>query len=90
MELAATEADLTQWQEVLRLAIQLTGNCHAAYTKAGPKVRARFNQAVLEAVYLRDGKVARAEFTEVFKALFSRPSSNNAVKVPPRGFGQQG
>jgi hypothetical protein len=42
----------------------------------------RFNQAVLKAVYLEDGKVKRAEFTDVFAALFSRPSSNKWVKCP--------
>jgi hypothetical protein len=48
-------------------------------------VRRRFNDAVLEAVYIRDGKIGRAEFSEVF-APFSRPSSNKALKVDPRGF----
>ncbi len=74
-ELEHTEADLEGWQEVLGLAIKLAGNCHAAYLKANPKVRRRFNDAVLESVYIEDGRVARADFTEVFEALFSRPSS---------------
>ncbi|CAN5620734.1 hypothetical protein BH24ACT26_BH24ACT26_15880 [soil metagenome] len=85
-ELAATEADLDKWQEVLSVAIRLAGSCHAAYLKASPKVRRRFNEAVLKAVYLKGGKVKRAEFTDVFEALFSRPSSNKWVKVPPAGF----
>jgi hypothetical protein len=49
-------------------------------------VRCRFNQAVLKAVYVEDGKVKRAEYTDVFAALFSRPSSNEWIKVPPAGF----
>jgi hypothetical protein len=65
----------------------LAGSCHAAYLKANPKVRRRFNQAVLKAVYIEDGKVMRAEYTDVFAALFSRPSSfqssNKWIKVPP-------
>jgi hypothetical protein len=89
-ELAATEADLDKWQEVLTLAIKLAGSCHPAYLKASPKVRRRFNEAVLKAVYIRDGKVARAEFTDVFAALFSRPSSNKWVKVPPVGTERKG
>lgn len=80
-ELEHTEADLEGWQEVLSLAIKLADNCHAAYLKANPKVRRRFNDAVLESLYTEDGKVARAEFTEVFQALFSRPSSNKALSV---------
>ncbi len=85
-ELAATEADPGEWQEALKLAIRLAGSCHAAYLKARPKVRARFNQAVLQAVYIRDRQVQRAEFTEVFDALFSRPSSNRRAVVGPDGF----
>jgi site-specific DNA recombinase len=84
-ELEHTEADLEGWQEVLSLAIRLAGNCHAAYLKANPKVRRRFNDAVLESVYIEDGKVSRAEFTEVFEALFSRLSSNKALSVDPIG-----
>ncbi len=84
-ELKTTEGDLDGWQEVLRTAIRLAGNCHAAYTKARPSVRRRFNDAVLEAVYIKDRKIGRTEFCEVFAPLFSRPSSNKALKVDPGG-----
>src|SRR6185369_5241159 len=50
------------------------------------RVRRRFNGAVLEAVYIKDRRIGRAEFSEVFAPLFSRPSSNKALKVDPRGF----
>ena len=80
-ELEATKGDLESWQEVLRTAIQLAGNCHAAYLKARPSVRRRFNDAVLQAVFVKDRRFARAEFSEVFAPLFSRPSSNKALKV---------
>jgi hypothetical protein len=43
------------------------------YLKARPKVRTRFNQAGLEAMYVKDRQLQRVEFTEVFEALFSRP-----------------
>jgi hypothetical protein len=85
-ELEVTEADLVGWQDVLSMAIRLAGNCHAAYLKARPNVRRRFNEAVLEAIYVKDRKLARAEFSEVFAPLFSRPSSNKPLKVDPRGF----
>jgi len=84
-ELEATKGDLESWQEVLRTAIQLAGNCHAAYLKARPSVRRRFNDAVLQAVFVKDRRFARAEFSEVFAPLFSRPSSNKALKVDVRG-----
>ena len=85
-ELAGVEGDLDGWQDVLRTAIRLAGNCHAAYLRGRPSVRRRFNDAVLEAVFIRDRRVGRAEFSEVFAPLFSRPSSNKALKVDPRGF----
>ena len=85
-ELEVTEDELEGWQDVLRMAIQLSANCYAAYLKARPSIRRRFNEAVLEAVYVKDRKIARAEFSEVFAPLFSRPSSNKTLKVDPRGF----
>jgi len=84
-ELQATEGDLEGWQDVLRTAIRLAGNCHAAYLKARPSVRRRFNDAVLDAVYIKDRTIGRAEFSEVFAPLFSRPSSNKALKVEVTG-----
>ena len=84
-ELEAAEGDLEGWQDVLRTAIKLAGNCHAAYLKARPSVRRRFNDAVLQAVYIKDRRIDRAEFSEVFEPLFSRPSSNKRLKVDPRG-----
>jgi site-specific DNA recombinase len=85
-ELDVAQADLGGWEDVLRTAIELAGNCYAAYMKARLPVRRRFNQAVLEAVYVKDRKVARAEFSEVFAPLFSRPGSNKPLQVVPTGF----
>jgi site-specific DNA recombinase len=84
-DLDVSEAELSGWQDVIGMAIRLAGNCHAAYLKARPSVRRRFNEAVLEAVYVKDRKIARAEFSEVFAPLFSRPSSNKPLKVEVRG-----
>lgn len=85
-DLAATEADLEGWQEVLKLAIKLAGSCHAAYLKAPPKVRRRFNEAVIKAIYIKDRKIARVEYTEVFEALFLGQGLNKTMKVGARGF----
>ncbi len=85
-EIDVAETDLGGWQDVLRTAIKLAGNCHVAYMKAGPSVRRCFNQAVLEAVYVKDRRIARAEFSEVFAPLFSRPGSNKTLLVVPTGF----
>jgi site-specific DNA recombinase len=85
-ELETTEDDLEGWQGVLQTAIQLASNCYAAYLKARPPVRRRFNDAVLTAIHVKDRKIARAEFSEVFGLLFSRPSSNKTLKVEVGGF----
>jgi hypothetical protein len=85
-ELQTTEGDLDGWQDILRTAIRLAGYCHAACLKARPPVRRRFNDAVLEAVYIKDRRIGRAEFSEVFAPLISRPSSNKWLKVEVRGF----
>jgi hypothetical protein len=37
-------------------------------------------------VYIKDRKIGRAEFSEVFAPLFFRPSSNKGLKVEVRGF----
>jgi hypothetical protein len=84
-ELEATEGDLEGWQDILRTAIRFAGNCHDAYLKARPSVRRRFNDAVLEAVYIKERRIGRVEFSEVFTPLFSRPSSNKRLKVEVRG-----
>lgn len=81
-ELARTEQDLSEWQEVIGMAINLAGNCHQAYLKANPKVRRSFNEAVL----VKDGKVTRAAFNDRLKALFLRPSSNKGLTVVGEGF----
>jgi hypothetical protein len=67
-------------------ATRLVGNSHAAYLKTRPFVRRRFNDAVPEAGYIKDRRIGRAEFSEVFAPPFSRPSLNKALKVDPRGF----
>ena len=40
---------------------------------------------MLEAVYIKDRTIGRAEFSEVFAPLFFRPSSNKALKVEVGG-----
>jgi hypothetical protein len=80
-ELETTESDLGGWQDVLGTAIALAGNCYSAYLRARPSVRRRFNDAVLDAVYIKDRRISRTEFYDVFAPLFSRPSSNKGLKV---------
>jgi hypothetical protein len=46
----------------------------------------RFNEAVWETMDMKDRRIPRAEFSEVFEPHSSRPSSHEALKVDPRGF----
>ena len=84
-ELETTEGDLDGWQDILRTAIRLASNCYAADLKARPSVRRRLNDAVLQDVYIKDRRISRTEFSEVFAPLFSRPNSNKALKVEVGG-----
>jgi hypothetical protein len=36
-------------------------------------------------VYIKDRRIGRTQFSEVFAPIFSRPSSNKALKVEVRG-----
>jgi hypothetical protein len=84
-ELEATEGDLEGWQDVLQTAIRLAGNCHAAYLKARPSVRRRFNDAVLEAVYIKDRRIGRADSHDEAGCLGLRPGSErNSLAQRPR------
>jgi ketosteroid isomerase-like protein len=49
------------------------------------EVLASFANSV-QAVYIKDRRIGRTQFSEVFAPLFSRPSSNKALKVEVRGF----
>jgi hypothetical protein len=57
-----------------------------AQLKARPSVRRRFDQAVLEAVYVTDRRIARAEFSKIFAPLFSPPVRMSGLEVVPTGF----
>jgi site-specific DNA recombinase len=52
----------------LARALDLAGNCHAAYLEAGPKLRRLFNQAFFTHLYI-DEEGLRAELAEPFDAL---------------------
>jgi site-specific DNA recombinase len=75
-ELQPREGDFEGWQDVLRTAIRLAGNCHAAYMKARPSVRRRFNDAVLEA---STSRIARSAGPSSLRSL--RPSSFARVRI---------
>jgi hypothetical protein len=77
-ELEAAEGGLEGWQDVLRPATRLAGNCHAAHLKARPSVRRRFNDTVLGLCTSRtDGSAERSS------RRCSRRSSHAQDRVRP-------
>lgn len=84
--LVGLDANLQEWQEVLRTAMRFAANCADAYGKASDKTRRMFNKAVLEKVLIRDGHVAEAEFRKPFDGLLSLTGIEYASVVELRGF----
>ena len=69
--LAAVDAHLAEWQEILETAMRFATNCATAYARASAQTRRRFNQAVFERIEVRDGKIAAYSYHPPFDLLFS-------------------
>jgi DNA invertase Pin-like site-specific DNA recombinase len=71
--LAAVDAHLAEWQEILETAMRFATNCAKAYGRASAQTRRRFNQAVFKRIEVGDGKVVGYTCHEPFDVLFSTP-----------------
>jgi DNA repair exonuclease SbcCD ATPase subunit len=69
--LAAVDAHLAEWQEILETAMRFATNCATAYARASAAIRRRFNQAVFTRIDVRDGKIATVGYQPPFDLLFS-------------------
>ena len=69
--LAAVDAHLAEWQEILGTAMRFATNCAKAYARASAPTRRRFNQAVFSRIDVRDGKIADVGYHPPFDLLFS-------------------
>jgi site-specific DNA recombinase len=69
--LAAVDAHLAEWQEILETAMRFATNCAKAYARASAPTRRRFNQAVFSRIDVRDGKIAAVGYHPPFDLLFS-------------------
>ncbi len=85
-QLEAANAHLEEWQEVLRLAAQIASACATAYRRASETTRRLFNNAVFEAVLVRDGKAAEARYCEPFDLPFSSQRFEYGDLAGERGF----
>lgn len=69
--LAAVDAHLAEWQEILETAMRFATNCAKAYARASVPTRRRFNQAVFTRIEVRDGKITDVGYHPPFELLFS-------------------
>ncbi len=84
--LAAVDAHLAEWQDILEAAARFAANCGKAYARASSKTRRRFNQAVISRIEVRDGKIANVEYQAPFDLLFSASEFEYADLVETMGF----
>ncbi len=86
--LAAVDAHLGEWQEILETAMRFATNCAKAYARAPARTRRRFNQAVFRRIEIRDGKIADYSFNEPFDVLFRMPEFEWGIAIadPPNVF----
>ena len=84
--LKTLDARAEQGERVLELAITLASRCGKAYLKAKPETRRLFNQAFFEGIYVKDGQIQKAQYTELFAMLFSPHSLNKNDLVGATGF----
>ena len=71
--LAALDASLEDWQDLISTSLRFATNCARIYRRAGDSRRKEFNTAVLEEVLVRDGHVVNAAYQAPFDLLFAMP-----------------
>ena len=74
-----------EWQEILTLAATLASRCADTYRKADDPTRRLLNQAIIERVEIKDGRVANAVYREPFDDLFSMTKFEYETLVELRG-----
>ncbi|MCL4473073.1 MAG: hypothetical protein M1455_03915 [Actinobacteria bacterium] len=76
---------LDQYRVILDKAAHLASHCAEAYKQCKPKTKRLFNQAFFEKLYVKDRKIYKVEYTDLFGALFDE-SSNKDDLVDLTGF----
>ena len=93
-KLADLDANHAESQQILDLAMQLATRCGQAYRKADEPTRRLFNQAIIEAIQIKDGRIANTTYRAPFDGLFgmTRFEYETLVEVPgiePGSFGEE-
>ncbi len=68
---------LDQYRVILDKAAHLASNCSEAYKQCKPKTKRLFNQAFFEKLYVKDRKIYKVEYTDLFGALFDESSNKD-------------
>jgi hypothetical protein len=84
--LAAVDAHLSEWREMLGLAMRFATNCGTAYERANDKTRRLLNQAVVGRIEVRDGRIASVEYRVPFDVLFRATELEYGDLVEVTGF----
>jgi hypothetical protein len=84
--LAAVDATLEQWREVLETAMRFAADCAEAYRRASRRTRRLFNQAVLDRIEVCDRKLASVNYQAPFDLLFNTSRFEYDAVVAPTGF----
>ncbi len=77
--LAAVDATIEQWREVVETAMRFAADCGQAYRRANHKTRRLFNAAVLDRIEVRDRKLAGVAYQAPFDALLARAGLNTTL-----------
>jgi hypothetical protein len=68
--LAGVEATLSEWQEVLGIAVKFASNCAQAYRSANDRTRRLYNSAVFDELVVRGGEIADVHYRPPFELVF--------------------
>ena len=68
--LAGVEATLSEWQEVLGIALKVASNCAQAYRSANDRIRRLYNSAVFDKLVVRGGEIADVHYRPPFELVF--------------------
>jgi site-specific DNA recombinase len=69
--MAGVEATLTEWEEILGIALKFATNCARAYRSANDRTRKLYNVAVFDRLLVRDGAIAEVKYREPFELIFN-------------------
>ncbi len=74
------DANLGEWQEILKLAATFATRCADAHARATDRTRKLFNAAVFERVDVKDGRLCHEQYRPPFDDIFSVPEFDTKLE----------